>query len=56
MIPARPANRFGRRPRVPVLAVIAVAVAMLGLLAAKTSRHKIDGARMNVAGRQRMLS
>ena len=58
MIAARPANRFGRRTRVPVLAVIAVAVAvaMLGLLAAKTSRHKIDGARMNVAGRQRMLS
>ena len=57
MIPATPSNRFGRRTRVSVLAVIAVAVAvaMVGLLVAKTSRHKIDGARMNVAGRQRML-
>jgi PAS domain S-box-containing protein len=35
---------------------MAVAVGVLGLLVAQTSRHSIDGARMNVAGRQRMLS
>jgi PAS domain S-box-containing protein len=45
-----------RRASLGVLAVIAVAVAVLGLLVAQTSRHSIDGARMNVAGRQRMLS
>ena len=39
-----------------MLAVIAVAVGMLGLLVAQTSRHSIDGARLNVAGHQRMLS
>lgn len=39
-----------------MLAVIAVAVAVLGLLVAQTSRHSIDGARMNVAGHQRLLS
>ena len=53
---ATSAGRVGRRPGVIVLAVIAVAVAMLGLLVARTSRHGIDGARMNVAGQQRMLS
>jgi PAS domain S-box-containing protein len=47
---------FGRRSSVAVLAVIAVAVATLGLLVAQTSRHSIDGARMNVAGQQRVLS
>ncbi|MEP6990487.1 MAG: PAS domain S-box protein [bacterium] len=41
---------------VAVLAVLAVAAAMLGLLVAQTSRQRIDGARMNVAGHQRMLS
>ncbi len=46
----------GRRYGVAVLAVIAVAVALLGLLVAQTSRHSIDSARMNVAGRQRVLS
>ncbi len=51
--PARPASR---RLGLAVLAVIAIAVAMLGLLVAETSRHSIDGARMNVAGHQRMLS
>jgi PAS domain S-box-containing protein len=56
MIPARTARRLGRRTSVAVLAVIAVAVAMLGLLVAQTSRHSIDGARMNVAGQQRILS
>ena len=39
-----------------MLAVIAAAVAMLGLVAAQTARHSIDGARMNVAGHQRVLS
>ena len=39
-----------------MLAVIAIAVAVLGLLVAQTSRHSIDGARMNVAGHQRLLS
>ncbi len=47
---------FARRTSLGVLAVIAVAVAVMGLLVAQTSRHSIDGARMNVAGRQRMLS
>ena len=56
MTSATPARRLGRRTSVAVLAVIAVAVAMLGLLVAQTSRHSIDGARMNVAGRQRTLS
>ncbi len=51
-----PNRRFGRRYSVAVLAVIAVAVATLGLLVAQTSRHSIDGARMNVAGHQRVLS
>ena len=50
------AHSLGRRSSVAVLAVIAVAVATLGLLVAQTSRHSIDGARMNVAGHQRMLS
>lgn len=52
----KPTRRFGRRYSVAVLAVIAVAVATLGLLVAQTSRHSIDGARMNVAGHQRVLS
>ncbi|MEO8621615.1 MAG: PAS domain S-box protein, partial [bacterium] len=56
MIPASPVRRLGRRTSVAVLAVTAVAVAMLGLLVAQTSRHSIDGARMNIAGHQRMLS
>ncbi len=51
-----PTRRLGRRSSVAVLAVIAVAVATLGLLVAQTSRHSIDGARMNVAGHQRVLS
>jgi PAS domain S-box-containing protein len=51
-----PSRRFGRRYSLAVLAVIAVAVATLGLLVAQTSRHSIDGARMNVAGHQRVLS
>src|SRR3954471_9427921 len=46
----------GRRYSVAVLAVIAVVVAILGLLVAQTNRHSIDGARMNVAGQQRILS
>jgi PAS domain S-box-containing protein len=49
-------SRFTRRASVTVLAVIAIAVAVLGLLVAQTSRHSIDGARMNVAGHQRLLS
>src|SRR3954471_16087592 len=49
-------SRFARRASVTVLAVIAIAVAVLGLLVAQTSRHSIDGARMNVAGHQRLLS
>ncbi|MEP6732547.1 MAG: PAS domain S-box protein, partial [bacterium] len=53
---ATPTRSFGRTASVTVLAVIAVAVATLGLLVAQTSRQKIDGARMNVAGRQRVLS
>ncbi|MDB4916587.1 MAG: hypothetical protein JWM95_4231 [Gemmatimonadetes bacterium] len=53
---ARSALTLGRRSSVAVLAVIAVAVATLGLLVAQTSRHSIDGARMNVAGHQRTLS
>ena len=56
MTSVTPARRLGRRTSVAVLAVIAVAVAMLGLLVAQTSRRSIDGARMNVAGRQRTLS
>ena len=56
MTPATSASRLGRRASVAVLAVIAVAVAVLGLLVAQTSRHSIDGARMNVAGHQRLLS
>ncbi len=56
MTSARSARGFGRRYSVTVLAVTAVAVALLGLLVAQTSRRSIDGARMNVAGRQRMLS
>lgn len=56
MTSARAASRLGRRTSVAVLAVIAVAVAMLGLLVAQTSRHSIDGARLNIAGHQRMLS
>ena len=52
----KPSALFGRRASVAVLAVTAIAVAMLGLLAAQTSRHSIDGARMNVAGHQRVLS
>ena len=51
-----PSTRFARRASVTVLAVIAIAVAVLGLLVAQTSRHSIDGARMNVAGHQRLLS
>ena len=51
-----PARLTARRLGLAVLAVIAVAVAMLGLLVAQTSRHSIDGARMNIAGHQRMLS
>ena len=51
-----PVRRFGRRYSVAVLAVIAAAVATLGLLVGQTSRHSIDGARMNVAGHQRLLS
>ena len=46
----------GRRYAVAVLAVLAVAVALLGLLVAQTSRQSIAGARMNVAGRQRVLT
>jgi len=56
MIAAPTARRLLRRTSVTVLAVIAVAVGMLGLLVAQTSRHSIDGARLNVAGHQRMLS
>ena len=56
MSTVRSASRVGGRSSVAVLAAIAVAVAMLGLLVAQTSRHSIDGARMNVAGHQRMLS
>ncbi|MDQ2666115.1 MAG: PAS domain S-box protein [Gemmatimonadota bacterium] len=56
MTSATSAKRLGRRASVAVLAVIAVAVAVLGLLVAQTSRHSIDGARMNVAGHQRVLS
>ena len=56
MASAPPARQLLRRASVAVLAVIAVAVGMLGLLVAQTSRHSIDGARLNVAGRQRMLS
>src|SRR5450759_3659410 len=56
MTSASSASRLGRRTSVAVLAVIAVAVAMLGLLVAQTSRHSIDGARLNIAGHQRMLS
>ena len=56
MIAATPARKLLRRASVTVLAVIAVAVGTLGLLVAQTSRHSIDGARLNVAGRQRMLS
>src|SRR5512141_380429 len=52
----KPTRLFGRRSTVAVLAVIAAAVATLGLLVAQTSRHSIDGARMNVAGQQRVLS
>ena len=52
----KPSPLFGRRASVAVLAVTAIAVAMLGLLVAQTSRHSIDGARMNVAGHQRVLS
>src|SRR5436305_4336507 len=55
-MPVDPPRELARRSGVAVLAVIAVAVATLGLLVAQTSRHSIDGARMNVAGRQRMLS
>lgn len=54
---ARSASQLGRRTSVAaLLAVIAVAVAMLGLLVAQTSRQSIDGALMNVAGHQHMLS
>jgi PAS domain S-box-containing protein len=53
---AKPIRLFGRPSTIAVLAVIAVAVATLGLLVAQTSRHSIDGARMNVAGEQRVLS
>jgi PAS domain S-box-containing protein len=53
---ATSAYSVGRRSGVAVLAVIAVAVAILGLLVAQTSRHSIDGARMNLAGHQRVLS
>ncbi len=56
MTPATSVSRLARRASVAVLAVIAVAVAVLGLLVAQTSRHSIDGARMNVAGHQRLLS
>ena len=56
MKPAKSARQFGRRSSVAVLAVIAVAVATLGLLVAQTSRHSIDGARLNLAGHQRVLS
>ena len=49
-------SQLGRRASVAILATIAVAVAVLGLLVAQTSRHGIDGARMNVAGHQRVLS
>ncbi|CAN5413494.1 hypothetical protein BH09GEM1_BH09GEM1_35500 [soil metagenome] len=56
MTPVASASRLARRASVAVLAVIAVAVAVLGLLVAQTSRHSIDGARMNVAGHQRLLS
>ena len=55
MIAARPTRPLGRPTSVAMLAVIAVAVATLGLLVAQTSRHSIDGARMNIAGRQRIL-
>ena len=50
MKPAKSARQLGRRSTVAVLAVIAVAVATLGLLVAQTSRHSIDGARLNLAG------
>ncbi len=56
MPPSAPLPPTSRRTSLGVLAIIAVAVALLGLLVAQTSRHSIDGARMNVAGRQRMLS
>ena len=56
MTPARTAVSFARRASVAVLAVIAVAAAVLGLLVAQTLRHRIDGARMNVVGHQRLLS
>ena len=56
MTPARTAVSFARRTSVAVLAVIAVAAALLGLLVAQTLRHRIDGARMNVVGHQRLLS
>ena len=56
MLAPPPGRRLLRRTSVTVLAVIAVAVGTLGLLVAQTSRHSIDGARLNVAGHQRMLS
>ena len=56
MTATNPARRLRRRTSVTVLGVIAVAVGILGLLVAQTSRHSIDGARLNVAGHQRMLS
>ena len=56
MTSATSTSRLGRRASVAALAVTAVAVAVLGLLVAQTSRHSIDGARMNVAGHQRLLS
>jgi PAS domain S-box-containing protein len=50
------AGQLGLRSRVTVLVVMAVAVAMLGLLVVETSRHGESADLMNEAGRQRTQS
>ena len=50
------AGQLGLRSRVTVLVVMAVAVAMLGVLVAETSRHGVTAELMNEAGRQGALS
>jgi PAS domain S-box-containing protein len=51
-----PSRPFGRRSSVAVLAVIAAAVAMLGLLVARTARQGSEAALMNAASRDQALS
>ena len=54
--PSATASQLGRRSSVSVLVVTAIAVAMLGLLVAQTSRHTGDAALTGAMGRQQLLS